>query len=294
MLPFSLLKSLTPSAILGPVPKRPVLPSWLTITFRHRLEAQPPGPVPPPDDATDGPQTRSDGKRSRGARLQAFLSWRRLRRLTALGAVGGMVAVLVALACAHWVRSSADGYLFDVASVPAAPVALVLGAQVGDDGQPSAFLAARLEIARQLLVNGKVKAILVSGDHGQWTYDEPGAMQSWLVDRGVPADRVVLDHAGFDTYDSCVRANKIFGVRQAIVVTQSFHLPRAVTLCREQGIEATGVGDDSVRVYETMWTRGEIREYGAAVKAAADVLTARDPIFLGPHETGVEEAVRRG
>lgn len=211
----------------------------------------------------------------------------------AVGTVGGLAAVLVALACAHWVRSSADGYIYDVDSVPEAPVALVLGAQVGDDGQPSAFLAARLEIARQLLADGKVKAILVSGDHGQWTYDEPGAMQSWLVDRGVPADRVVLDHAGFDTYDSCVRANKIFGVHQAIVVTQAFHLPRAVTLCREQGIDATGVGDDSVRIYEAMWTRGEIREYGAAVKAAADVLTARDPIFLGPHETGVEDAISR-
>jgi vancomycin permeability regulator SanA len=285
---------LTPSAILGPVPKRPVLPSWLTIAFRHRQENPHPGPATHPADAADGPHSPAGGNRPVGTRLRSLLSWRRLRRLTAVGTVGGLVAVLAALACAHWVRSSADGHIYDVASVPAAPVALVLGAQVGDDGQPSAFLAARLEIARQLLVNGKVKAILVSGDHGQWTYDEPGAMRSWLVDRGVPADRVVLDHAGFDTYDSCVRANKIFGVRQAIVVTQAFHLPRAVTLCRKQGIEATGVGDDSVRIYEAMWTRGEIREYGAAVKAAADVLTARDPIFLGPHETGVEDAVSRG
>ncbi|WP_435827438.1 SanA/YdcF family protein [Actinoplanes philippinensis] len=227
------------------------------------------------------------------ARLRTLFSWRRLRRLMAMGTVGGVVAVAVALACAHWVRTSADGHIYDVSSVPDAPVALVLGAQVGDDGQPSAFLAARLEIARQLLADGKVKAILVSGDHGQWTYDEPGAMQSWLVDHGVPADRVVLDHAGFDTYDSCVRANKIFGVNKAIVVTQAFHLPRAVTLCREQGIEATGVGDDSVRVFEAMWLRGEVREYGAAVKAAADVLTARDPVFLGPHETGVEVAISR-
>jgi vancomycin permeability regulator SanA len=266
------------------MPKRPVLPTWLTITSRRRRQA----------DLTGGRRAASSSSSSSSSSgPRVLFSWRRLRRLMTVGTVGGLVAVLVALGCAHWVRSSASGYLYDVSSVPAAPVALVLGAQVGDDGQPSAFLAARLEIARQLLENGKVKAILVSGDHGQWTYDEPGAMQSWLVARGVPADRVVLDHAGFDTYDSCVRASKIFGVHQAIVVTQAFHLPRAVTLCREQGIEATGVGDDSVRIYEAMWLRGEVREYGAAVKAAADVLTSRDPIFLGPHETGVEEAVRR-
>ncbi|WP_328518333.1 SanA/YdcF family protein [Actinoplanes sandaracinus] len=252
------------------MPKRPVLPSWLSFSLRRGRPRIPEG---------------------LSARLRGALSWRRLRRLMVVGTLGAILAVLVAVGCARWVRSGADGYLYDLAAVPAAPVALVLGAQVNSDGQPSAFLAARLEIARQLLANEKIKAILVSGDHGEWAYDEPGAMQAWLVARGVPADRVVQDHAGFDTYDSCVRANKIFGVRQAIVVTQDFHLPRAVTLCRKQGIDATGVGDDTVRVYERMWIRGEVREYGAAVKAAADVLTARDPIFLGPHETGVEDAV---
>ncbi|GGN89243.1 membrane protein [Actinoplanes lobatus] len=235
----------------------------------------------------------SDGER-RLPSLRALLQGRRLRRLLAAGALSAILAVAVAIGCTTWVRSAADGHIYDAASVPAAPVALVLGAQVDPNGQPSAFLAARLEIARQLLEAGKIKAILVSGDHGEWAYDEPGAMQAWLVARGVPADRVVLDHAGFDTYDSCVRARKIFGVQQAIVVTQNFHLPRAVALCREQGIDATGVGDDTARAYKDLWLRGEVREYGAAVKAAADVLTARDPIFLGPHETGVETAVRNG
>lgn len=241
------------SGILGPVPKRPVLPS----------------------------------------RITAHLTVRNLRRLITMGAAGAVAAVVVALGCSQWIRSSADGHIYDTASVPSAPVAIVLGAQVDPNGQPSAFLAARLEIARQLLEAGKVKAILVSGDHGRWAYDEPGAMQNWLVTNGVPADRVALDHAGFDTYDSCTRASRIFGVRQAIVVTQDFHLPRAVALCREQGIDATGVGDSSVRVFEDLWLRGEVREYGAAVKAAADVLSSRDPVFLGPYETSVDKAVSR-
>ena len=146
----------------------------------------------------------------------------------------------------------------------------------------------------KLFVTGKVKAILVSGDHGRWEYNEPGAMFEWLVARGVPAQRVVLDHAGFDTYDSCARARHIFGVRQAIVVTQSYHLERAVALCRHLGVEATGVGDHTVRIYRQPWLSSAGRENGAVVKALVDVTSGRDPIFLGRYETGVDEAARLG
>nr|WP_203683555.1 ElyC/SanA/YdcF family protein [Actinoplanes siamensis] len=193
-----------------------------------------------------------------------------------------------------WIRGAADGHVYSVSTVPDAPVALVLGAQVDPPGTPSAFLAARLELARRLYMAGKVKAILVSGDHAEWGYDEPGAMMVWLVARGVPASRIVLDHAGFDTYDSCSRAGKIFGVRRAIVVTQSFHVPRAVALCRALGVRADGVGDDTQRANKPLWARGQSREWAAAVKAAWDVSTRRDPVFLGPHETGVETAVAHG
>ncbi|MFC7531189.1 vancomycin high temperature exclusion protein [Actinoplanes sp. GCM10030250] len=214
-----------------------------------------------------------------------------IKRLATTGALAVILTAVVMAGSDHWVRATAHGYVHDVASVPPAPVALVLGAQVDADGSPSPFLAARLEVARQLLAAGKIKAILVSGDHAEWHYNEPGAMLHWLVDHGVPSERVVLDHAGFDTYDSCARAHEIFGVDKAIVVTQNFHLPRAVALCRTLGIDATGVGDDTVRVYRPTWLRGEIREQGAAVKAAADVISQRDPVFLGRHETGVETAI---
>jgi vancomycin permeability regulator SanA len=193
-----------------------------------------------------------------------------------------------------WVRGASAGEIHTVADAPAAPVALVLGAQVYDGGVPSPFLAARLEIARQLLVAGKVKAILVSGDHGRWAYNEPGAMFEWLVARGVPAERVVLDHAGFDTYDSCARAREIFGVRQAIVVTQSYHIERAVTLCRHLGVDATGIGDDTARIYRQPWRSSASRENGAVVKAMVDVISGRDPIFLGRYETSVDDALRLG
>ncbi|WP_442933829.1 SanA/YdcF family protein [Micromonospora sp. CPCC 205556] len=215
-----------------------------------------------------------------------------LRRAVLAVVVGTAVGLVTTVASVSWVRSQAEGHLFTVEDVPEAPVALVLGAQVDRDGVPSAFLAARLEIARQLLAAGRVRAILVSGDHMDWDYDEPGAMRRWLVDRGVAPEKVVLDHAGFDTYDSCFRAKRIFGVDRATVVTQSFHLPRAVALCRRLGVDANGVGDETVRRYRTAWRVGSTREHGACVKAAWDVLSGRDPVHLGRRESGVDDALR--
>lgn len=215
-----------------------------------------------------------------------------MRRLLVTALAGAFLLPLAMVGSVVWLRSAARDHLFDLDSVPRAPVGLVLGAKVHPDGTPSAFLAARLELAKRLYDAGKVRALLVSGDHARWEYDEPGAMRRWLVEHGVPAEKVVLDHAGFDTYDSCLRAHRVFGVDQAIVVTQSFHIARAVTLCREVGIDAVGVGDASVSRFERSWARGAMREYGAGVKALYDIATRREPVFLGPRERGVDEALR--
>ncbi|PYC63496.1 hypothetical protein C7C45_31605 [Micromonospora arborensis] len=213
------------------------------------------------------------------------------RTLVAL-VIGAVLLTGGTLASVRWIRDAADGHIYSEAAVPDAPVALVLGTKVDTDGTPSPFLAARLEIARRLFVSGKVRAILVSGDNMNADYNEPAAMQGWLVDRGVPARKVVLDHAGFDTYDSCARAERIFGVRRATVVTQSFHLPRAVALCRRLGIDATGVGDETARRYAQTWRVSSSRENGACLKAALDLLSGRDPAHLGRRETGVDDALR--
>ena len=213
------------------------------------------------------------------------------RRGVVAGALSVAAAVLTMAAGDLWVRGGGGGHVSTPAAVPAAPVALVLGSEVYPDGSPSPFLAARLEIARQLLADGKVRAILVSGDHMDWGYNEPGVMFQWLVDRGVPSQRIVLDHAGFDTYDSCARARRVFGVSAAIVVTQSYHIDRAVALCRRLGVDATGVGDDTVRIYREPWRNSVLRERGAVVKALVDVLSGRDPVFLGPLEPGVPAAL---
>ncbi|MGC1210469.1 MAG: ElyC/SanA/YdcF family protein [Micromonospora sp.] len=230
--------------------------------------------------------------RGRFAVVRRWCRHRMARRTLLAVAVAAVMAAGATGASVAWIRSGADGHVFTEAGVPAAPVALVLGTRVAADGTPSPFLTARLEIARRLFTAGKVRAILVSGDNMHLGYNEPEAMRRWLLDRGVPADKVVMDYAGFDTYDSCARARRIFGVDRATVVTQSFHLPRAVSLCRHLGIDANGVGDDTAKRYAQRWRISSAREYGACVKAAVDLLSRRDPVHLGPHETGVDDALR--
>jgi vancomycin permeability regulator SanA len=213
------------------------------------------------------------------------------RRVSAAWFAGGVgLAGLTALAgSVGFVRAISAGHLYSAEDVPPAPVALVLGAQVYPDGTPSAFLAARLELARRLFEAGKVRVILVSGDNMAPEYNEPEAMRNYLIKAGVPADKVVADYAGFDTYDSSARAKRIFGVSELIIVTQAYHLPRAVATCRALGIDARGVGDDSVR-HSWTWRRGAIRDQIACIKTVVDLLSRRDPV-LGQRETSVAQAL---
>jgi vancomycin permeability regulator SanA len=189
-----------------------------------------------------------------------------------------------------FVRRSARGHLFPEQDVPSAPVALVLGAAVFPDGTPSPFLAARLDLARRLFLAGKVRVLLVSGDNMAPEYNEPDAMRRYLVGAGIPLDSIVTDYAGFDTYDSCARAKQIFDVSQLIVVTQSYHLPRAVATARRLGIDASGVGDDTARIYTKAWRRGTLRDQLACVKTVLDLAVRRRPI-LGPQDRAVNRAL---
>lgn len=187
---------------------------------------------------------------------------------------------MVALAggCVGWVQITTAGYVYSAESVPAAPVAPVLGKLVYPDGTPSPLLRARLRLTAQLYRAGKVRAVLVSGDGGSRPgYDEVGVMRRWLIEHGVPARSVVSDPAGFDTYASCARARSVFGVGRAIVVTNSYHLPRAVALCRHSGIDALGVGDETGRSDWWSWWTGAAREQPATVLAVYDMLVRSAP-----------------
>ena len=160
-----------------------------------------------------------------------------------------------------------------------AQVAVVLGARVKSDGVPSDILADRLLVAIDVYHRGLVDALLLSGDDGQVEYDEVNAMRVFALDHGVAAEDIFLDHAGFDTYDSMARASSVFGVTSAILVTQEYHLPRALYLASAFGIDAQGVVADR-QTYRGM-ARYKARELLADVKAVIDVALHIPPKYLG-------------
>ncbi|GAA3235369.1 vancomycin high temperature exclusion protein [Streptomyces thermocoprophilus] len=203
--------------------------------------------------------------------------------------VQGVVAVCVlALLPATWLRLTTGDRLRSVADVPRTGVAVVFGAGLWS-GEPSPYLAHRLDAAAELYRAGRVEVVLVTGDNSRADYDEPDAMRAYLTRHGVPDRRIVSDYAGFDTWDSCVRAKKIFGVDRAILISQDFHIRRAVALCEAAGVSSYGVG--VAEPHDVTWYYGGTREVLAAGKAALDALWKPDPRFLGPHEPGVERAL---
>lgn len=165
-------------------------------------------------------------------------------------------------------------------SVRPAQAIIVLGALVFPDGRVSDMVADRLETAYELYAAGKAGKILITGDHGQVEYDEVNTMRRFLEGKGVPSRDIFMDHAGFDTYDSMYRARDVFRVKSAIVVTQRFHLPRAVYIAGQMGLEAQGVVADK-QVYRGAWYY-DLRETAARIKAFGEVLAGRKPVFLGP------------
>ncbi|MFE9449511.1 vancomycin high temperature exclusion protein [Streptomyces sp. NPDC006739] len=220
--------------------------------------------------------------RIRGPRLpRTRAGRRRLVRLTMSGCVLALLPVT-------WLFVSTADRLRSTADAPRADVAVVFGAGLWN-GEPSPYLAHRLDAAVRLYRTGRVKVVLVTGDNSRQDYDEPDAMRAYLAGRGVPASRVVTDYAGFDTWDSCVRAKKIFGVDRAVLVSQGFHIRRAVALCEAAGIDSYGVG--VADKHDLTWYYGGTREVFAAVKAALDVVFDPDPRFLGRKESGVTRAL---
>jgi vancomycin permeability regulator SanA len=206
--------------------------------------------------------------------------WRRLVQ-------GVMIACVLALLPATWLFVSTEDRLRDTADVPRTEVAVVFGAGLWD-GEPSPYLAHRLDAAAKLYRGGRIEVVLVTGDNSREDYDEPDAMRAYLTRHGVPDARIVSDYAGFDTWDSCVRAKKIFGVDRAVLISQGFHIRRAVALCEAAGVDSYGVGVDAK--HDVTWYYGGTREVFAAGKAALDAVFRPDPRFLGPKEPGVARA----
>jgi SanA protein len=199
----------------------------------------------------------------------------------------GLVTLLLAAAIAPWlwrawVHSMYKERAYDqVQAVPPTGVALVLGAGLRSDGSPATALADRVATASELYRAGKVKKLLLSGDNRFVWYNEPEAMRQRAMQLGVLPEDIVLDYAGRRTYDSCYRAKEIFQVDQLVVVTQRFHLDRALYLCDGLGISAVGLVADRhtyASPYRQWW---QLRELAALVKAGLDIHLVHPQPVLG-------------
>jgi SanA protein len=190
------------------------------------------------------------------------------------------LALVVAALNAYVIISSQGEATAEIGKLPRAQVALVLGAYVEPDGRMSQMLADRVQRAIELWRAGKVQKILVSGDHHTWSYDEPDTMRKALLKAGMPAQDIFTDYAGFDTWASMVRARKVFDVHSAIIITQGFHMPRALYLAHQAGLWAHGLTSD-LHSYGTQGELSDLREVLARAKAVGQA-SIDQGVLLGP------------
>ncbi len=201
----------------------------------------------------------------------------RVRRYVPLIFVAVLVCALIVIGIPVMMRLSSGPYIYtSVEDVPSAQVAIVPGASVYE-GEPSPILEERADTAIMLYETGKVGKILVSGDNATKDYNEVNPVQRYLLAAGIPAQDIFLDHAGFDTYSTMYRAQTIFKAESAIVVTQDFHLPRAVYIGRHLGMPVYGVVAEGApgSLYDYL------REVPASDKALLDLIVGRIPQYLG-------------
>ncbi len=203
-----------------------------------------------------------------------------------------MVALIPVAASWIHLASVSAGRTHSADDVPQRGVGMVLGAKTHPD-RPSAFLAARLDLALELFKAGKIRGILVTGDGLERSNFETKVMREYLVERGVPPEQIVEDPAGFDTYDSCVRARDVFGVTELTVITQDYHVGRAIAICELVGVDAVGVGDTTMLGrFPYNWVKGASREWAANLKVEWDTLTKRQP-QQDPYDPSLLEAAGR-
>ena len=197
-----------------------------------------------------------------------------------------IIFVIVVLFIDIFVSDSSKGRIYSsVNNVPKRGVALVLGtAKYVRRGKINYFYKYRIDAAIKLYKAGKVRAILVSGDNATRYYNEPARMKRDLIKRGIPSDKIYMDFAGFRTLDSILRAKEVFGLKKYIIVSQKFHLQRALFIAQKSGADAIGfVAKDVPRTVAAF--RMRMREYAARVKAFLDIyILHTTPKFFGKFE----------
>ncbi len=205
----------------------------------------------------------------------------------------GIIAGVVLGSSRLLVERAAAGRVYpEAGAVPERRVAIVLGAGVWPDGTPSPMLADRVRGAVELYRLGRVDHLLMTGDNGTVDYDEPTVMRRIARAAGVPAEAITLDFAGFSTHDSCARAQRIFRVSDAVVVTQDFHIDRAVYLCRQAGIDTIGYVPPPSPAAAGRHADLAARDTIASVKAVWDAQIRRAGPTLGGPVEGLTGSVR--
>ena len=181
-----------------------------------------------------------------------------------------LIFVVVKIQSSPYIKTSSK-------DLPSVETVIILGAGLLPKGDLSPIFKDRVDMAISLYKEGKVKTILVTGDDGTPVHNEVNPAREYLLAHGIPSKDIFLDHAGFDTYSSMYRAREIFLVSQAVIVTQSFHLPRSVFIARNLGLEAYGIPSDQ----HGYSIKNSGREFLANVKAFFDVIYNRIPKYLG-------------
>lgn len=193
----------------------------------------------------------------------------------------GVLGIAAVFGINAWVKGSVSDQILSpeaAAELTDVDCILVLGCQVWADG-PSHMLEDRLRRGVELYGSGAAPKLLMSGDHGQVEYNEVVAMKQYALNAGIASSDIFMDHAGFSTYESMYRAKEIFGVKKVIIVTQEYHLYRAVYIAESMGLEAYGVASD-YRTYAGQLSR-DIREILARVKDFGTSIFKPYPTYLG-------------
>ena len=215
--------------------------------------------------------------------LKRILKWIR-RNILRLSAVALLLAFLPRLITGIY----AANHIYKESESPAERVAIIFGAGLRRDGTPTAMLRDRVLTGADLYFSGKVEKLLMSGDNRFENYNEPESMRQFALSVGVPDEAIVLDYAGRRTYDTCYRAKVIFGVKDALLVTQKFHLPRALFLCNTLGLNVTGV--EASNCYWNgspfVW---DLREQFATIAAFLDLyVSSPSPVLDDPQPIFVD------
>lgn len=204
-----------------------------------------------------------------------------IKRIVWVSLMVAILAICAILSANHAVEKGTNPHIYsDVTAIPHHTAALLLGtSKTLRSGKANLYFQYRIDAAVALFKSGKIDCIVISGDNGRESYNEPEDMKVELVKQGIPEKQIYLDHAGFRTLDSVVRMNKVFGQNNFTVISQEFHNRRAIYIAQAKGLNAIGFNAKNVDAYSGFKT--QVREKLARVKLFLDLWTDKSPKFLG-------------